>query len=246
MQTAKDILIVVLLLVLVFMTCSQESDILDMEHRVSRTEGGLVGVYGGLVSVEHRLTPLEGGLDVEYFRSCSATLWVTEQHPITFQVVRGTGIFVSDNILLTAKHMVDERTGLLGVTVVGPDGVRYTAVEILEDTDDDLALIRIEGREGPWLEIGPAPVLGDDVICVGTPFDDDDLQLIITWGRVSSEKWKKNFIYDGFVSPGCSGGPVIVDEKLVGIVEAYLRNSNASLGFATPIERLDPGLRARF
>lgn len=244
MQTVKDILIVVLLLVLVLMTCSQESDILDMQHRVSRTEGGLVGVYGGLVSVEHRLTPLEGGSDATWFRSCSATLWVTEQ--LTFQVVRGTGVFVSDNILLTVKHMIDKRTGLSGVLVIDADGVKYTAVEVLEDIDDDLALIRIEGRVGPWLEIGPAPALGDDVVCVGTPFDDDDLQLIITWGRVSSEKWKKNFIYDGFVSPGCSGGPVIVDGKLVGIVEAYLRNSNASLGFATPVERLDPGLRARF
>lgn len=228
MRTAKDILIVILLVILLVSDSRQEDDILDTKHRVYMTERELAQLEDGLVS-------MKDGLELEHFLSCSATLWVMEG-PISV----GCGVFVSDNVLLTAKHLVEDR----GVTVVGSDGVKYTAIEILEDADDDLAVIVIEGRQGPWLEIGKSPALGDDVICIGTPIS-EQAQLIITWGRVSSEKWKNNFIYDGFVRPGCSGGPVIVDGKLVGIVEAYLPGS-ASLGFAAPIERLDPGLRARF
>lgn len=133
--------------------------------------------------------------------------------------------------------------GLSGVTVRGPDGVVYTAVEVLEDTDDDLAVVVIEGRQGPWLELGPSPSLGDLLVCIGTPFR-EQAQLIITWGRVSSENWKNLFIYDGFCWPGCSGGPIIVDGKLAGIVSGRLIQT-ASLGFAVPINRLDPDLVAR-
>lgn len=234
MRTAKDILIVILLLVLVTMTCLQEGDILGNKHRVYMAENELVVLDAKLAQLEDGLVSMKDGLELEHLLSCTATLWV--MGPITI----GCGVFVSDNVLLTAKHLVEDRD----FTVVDSDGVKYTAIEILEDADDDLAVVVIEGRQGPWLEIGKSPALGDDVICIGTPIS-EQAQLIITWGRVSSEKWKNNFIYDGFVRPGCSGGPVIVDSKLVGIVEAYLPGP-ASLGFAAPIERLDPVLCARF
>jgi len=156
---------------------------------------------------------------------------------------RGTGVFVSDNKLLTAKHVVDDRIADETVFVTGPDGVEYRAVEVLEDFNDDLALVIIEGRCGPWLDMGPSPVLGAEVICIGTPFGDEP-QLIITWARVSSENWKNKFVYDGFAWGGCSGGPAIVDGKVAGIIIARL-NSTASMGFATPLNRLDAELRIR-
>lgn len=239
MKTLKDILIVILLLVLVTMTCLQEGNILDLNRGVSLAEGGLQSLYGGLVQLKGGLDQLKGGSGLEHFRSCSASLWAIES-PIT---IRGSGVFVSDNVLLTAKHVVENRINDESVSIIGPDGVTYTAVEILEDADDDLAVVIIEGRQGPSLELGPHPSLGDIVICIGTPLR-EQAQLIITWGRVSSEKWKNTFIYDGFCWPGCSGGPIIVDGKVAGIVEARLRYT-ASLGFGTPVGRLDPDLMAR-
>ncbi len=147
---------------------------------------------------------------------------------------------MSDNILLTAKHVV---TGLSDLKITGHDGVTYTAVEVLEDVDDDLAVVIIQGRRGPSLDLGPWPGLGDDVICVGAPLNFAPQHIITTWGRVSSENWNNNFVYDGFAGPGCSGGPVIVNGKVAGVVVSRLRRT-ASLGFAVPIDRLDPSLLA--
>lgn len=276
MRTLKDILIVTLLMILVFMTCVQEGDILKLRHRVFMLEGGLIQTVqfvkdsvedinhlrGGLMqalkfiesnaksinSPQGGLGSVKGGLGLNHFRSCTAALHVTKPNaigPIILgtEVTGGTGVFMSDNVLLTAKHVVEDRINNAGVEVIGPNGVTYTVMEILEDFDDDLAIVILRDRRGPWMELGPSPSLGDEVICIGTPLISND-QLIITWGRVSSEKYLNTFIYDGFCWGGCSGGPVIVDGKLVGITESRL-NRTSSLGFAVPLNRLDPDLMAR-
>ena len=188
MHKLKDILIVVLLMILVFMTCVQEGDILRLKYRVFKIEGGLMSLYGWV----KQSRPVKDGLGLRYFLSCTATLFVTEpmRGPISFgtRVTRSTGVFVSDNILLTAKHSVADRINDAGVTIIGPNGVTHTVVEILEDLDDDLALVILRDRHGPWMELGPPPSLGDEIICIGSPLFYDS-QLIITWGRVSSEKY---------------------------------------------------------
>ncbi|MCK5600543.1 trypsin-like peptidase domain-containing protein [Candidatus Pacearchaeota archaeon] len=254
MRTLKDILIVTLLMILVFMTCTQEGDILKLRHRVFKLEGGLVQVYGWIARqvqeidvVKGGLAPADGGLGLPYFLSCTVTLVVTESigSPITIGTTRSrsTGVFVSDNVLLTTRHSVEDRINDVGVKITGPDGTTYTAVEILEDVDDDIAIIIVQDRRGPWMELGPSPSLGDGVICIGSPLR-EYTNLIISWGRVSSEKCGNSFVYDGFCWGGCSGGPVIVDGKLAGIIEAKLKDT-ASLGFAVPLNRLDPDLMAR-
>ncbi len=261
MRTLKDILIVILLLILVFMTCVQEDDILRLRHRVFKLEGGLMKMCGWIAHrlqetdvVNGGLAPEDGGLGLRYFLSCTATLVVTEliESPITFEggpIITGTrrtrssGVFVSDNVLLTARHSVEDRINNAGVEITGPNGTAYTVVEILDDLDDDLAIVILQDRRGPWMELGPHPSLGDDVICIGSPLSGYD-NLIISWGRVSREKYDNTFAYDGFCWSGCSGGPVIVDGKLAGIVESKLKNT-ASLGFAVPLNRLDPDLMAR-
>lgn len=250
MRTLKDILIVILLLVLVTMTCLQEGDVLDLKHQAFMQTGGLVSLAGGLASMNGGLLPTQGGLDLQFFRAATTTVAVQVRHagldvwgnPLSRpDTVEGTAVFVSDNVLLTAKHVVEHRIDTAAVAVICMDGRTYTAIEVLEDVDDDLALIVIEGRVGPYLRIGRQPTLGAALICIGSPLDK---QLIISWARLSREKYKNQFIYDGFCNYGCSGGPIISGGRLVGIVNARLR-SQAFLGFAAPIKRLDSDLMAR-
>jgi S1-C subfamily serine protease len=258
MHALKDILIVILLCVLVTMTCLQEGDILGMKHRIFVTEGGLRLLYGGLNRhlnqsrpINGGLAPVDGGLPyLEHLRAATASIEtdkiITGQNvfgPTSYLgTARGTAVFVSDNVLVTAKHCVENRVDDLSTKVTASDGVTYTSREVLEDSDDDLALIVIEGRAGPCLNTGTQPALGAELICIGSPLTSG--QLIISWARLSREKYENYFIYDGFCNYGCSGGPIISGGKLVGVVNARL-NTQPFLGFAAPIDRLDPDLMDR-
>jgi S1-C subfamily serine protease len=253
MRTLKDILIVTLLCVLVVLTCLQEDDILNTKGRVFQQEGGLMSLAGGLASLNGGLVPRQGGLDLHYFRAATAILDVNTRETGTngwghtwerFSETGGTAVFVSDNALLTAKHVVDDRIDDTAVTVNCTNGQTYTAIEVIEDVDDDMALIIIEGRVGPALRLGRQPALGASLVCIGNPFNGDNDKLILSWARLSCERWKNYFVYDGFCHYGCSGGPIISGGRLVGIVNARLR-TQPFLGFAAPIDRLDADLKAR-
>lgn len=241
MRALKDILMVILLCVLVALTCTQEGDVLDLKRRTAMNSGGLVSLYGGLDSGG-------GGLALPYLRSASAQIEVVGLDAWGVpNTVWGTGVFVSDNVLVTAKHVLNSRRKLSDVTIWN-DGVTYAAIEILEDSDDDLALVMIEGRTGPTLRIGPPPPLGDNLVCIGSPIDrrnQDMKYLTISWAHVSSENYTGGkFVYDGFAYGGCSGGPVISRGRLVGVVVQKLRGQ-CGQGFAVKLHRLDPELMAR-
>lgn len=232
-------------------------------------KGGLDSLKGGLDSLKGGLALPDGGLDSGLYFETGCLIevekFVTGPRIIFFgpspsfslfglnlsgadeprtKISKGSGVFVSDNMILTAKHVVEGRTGLPGMIIRDNAGQVYCVEEVIEDVDDDLALIVIAGRSGPYLELGPLPPLGADLICIGSPLI-TDRHLIITWGRVSSIKLEKHFLYNGFVWHGQSGGAIIHDGKLVGIVNARLRDCD-SLGFAARIDRLDPDLRNRF
>ncbi len=124
--------------------------------------------------------------------------------------------------------------------------VTFQSVEILEDADDDMALIVIDGTYSHYLEVGSRPRLGDHLMCIGSPFAHENRKLLVSWARVAGENWKNSsFIYDGFCWYGHSGGPVIKDGLLVGITWAKLSCGDYPLGFAIYLDRLDPELRDR-
>ena len=233
------------------------SELSQLKHRVMDLEGGLGSTEGGLDSVGDRvipvaggLAPAAGGLSLHDLRARAAMVNVKRRvwkGPISsVKNSGGTGTFVSDNIILTCKHVVEKRIDDQSVTIVTESGEVFVAIQVLEDVDDDLALVLIVGRSGPVMEVGPPPNLGAELILIGAPFAvNDNRQLTIAWARVSREIYGKDFLTDGFAWHGYSGGPAITDGKIVGVLRAR-RTGTCGLGFAVPIHRLDPGLRARF
>jgi serine protease Do len=156
---------------------------------------------------------------------------------------QGSGFLVSaDGYILTNSHVVNEMDT---INVQLYDGRILLAKVLGQDKNSDLALIKVEGNDLPFLELGNSDDLevGQWVAAIGNPFG---LQATLTTGVVSA-KGRQNldivpyedFIQtDAAINSGNSGGPLVaLDGKVIGINTAIATNSSASymgIGFAIP------------
>jgi serine protease DegQ len=155
----------------------------------------------------------------------------------------GSGVIVSrDGTILTNHHVVDEARAL---EVMLADGSRAVARLIGSDPETDLAVLRIDGKGLPAIELGDSDRVrvGDVVLAVGNPFG---VGQTVTQGIVSALGRNQlgintfeNFIQtDAAINPGNSGGALVDSEgRLIGINTALYSRSGGSLGigFAIPV-----------
>lgn len=153
------------------------------------------------------------------------------------EVKQGSGFIVSpDGRILTNLHVVKGgRSGLVKLSngsFFDVDGVLATSEQ------DDLALIKVGGRNLPFLPLGDSDKLsvGEKVVAVGSPLG---LQNTVSDGIVSaireqaeSRKWIQT---TAPASPGNSGGPLMtLDGSAVGVV-TFRASAGENLNFAAPI-----------
>jgi serine protease Do len=162
------------------------------------------------------------------------------------QEARGSGfIFTKDGYILTNNHLVGKAEK---VTVTLGKDKEMDAKVIGSDPESDVAVIKIEGENLPYMELANSDALevGEWVIAIGNPFG---LSHTVTAGIVSAKGRNQleglgslafqDFIQtDAAINPGNSGGPLLnLDGKVVGINAAILGPSggNIGIGFAIPI-----------
>ena len=159
------------------------------------------------------------------------------------QLAQGSGFIISaDGYILTNNHVVGESDK---VTVTLNDGREFEAKIIGTDPDSDVAVIKIDAKNLPYLETADSDKLkvGEWVLAIGNPFG---LSHTVTAGIVSAKGRSgvgittyEDFIQtDAAINPGNSGGPLLnLDGKVVGINSAILSRSggNMGIGFAIPI-----------
>src|SRR4029078_2708852 len=82
---------------------------------------------------------------------------------------QGSGFFISaDGYAVTNNHVVEKATS---VEVSTDDGKIHTAKVIGTDPRTDLALIKVDGSNIPYVKVADAaPPIGDWVLAVGNPF----------------------------------------------------------------------------
>src|SRR5215831_16684616 len=124
----------------------------------------------------------------------------------------GSGFIISpDGYILTNAHVV---SGAKDVTVKLTDRREFTAKVVGSDPQEDIALLKIDARGLPAVQIGDPSKLkvGQWVIAVGSPFGFENS---VTAGIVSAksrslpESGYVPFIQtDVAVNPGNSGGPL--------------------------------------
>ena len=159
-----------------------------------------------------------------------------------FSTGQGSGFFISaDGFAVTNNHVVDKASN---VQVTTDDGKTYTAKVIGVDQRTDVALIKVEGENFPYVKFADkAPRIGDWVLAVGNPFG---LGGTVTAGIVSARGRDIGAgPYDDFiqiaapVNKGNSGGPTFdVDGGVIGVNTAIFSPSGGSVGiaFAIPAE----------
>ncbi len=156
--------------------------------------------------------------------------------------VQGSGFIISsDGYILTNNHMVEKAKK---VEIELADERKFTAEVKGADPESDVALIKIDAKDLPYLELADSDTLevGEWVLAIGNPFG---LSRTVTAGIVSAKGRSgvglttyEDFIQtDAAINFGNSGGPLInLDGKVVGINTAILGASgNIGIGFAIPI-----------
>jgi len=158
-------------------------------------------------------------------------------------VGQGSGFIVTpDGTIMTNNHVVEDASR---ITVFLQDGRELEAETVGTDPATDVAIIKIDDSDLPYLKLGDSDQLevGDWVLAFGNPFG---LSHTLTAGIVSAKGRSgmglsdyENFIQtDAAINPGNSGGPLVnLDGRVVGMNTAIFSRSGGSMGigFAIPI-----------
>ena len=152
---------------------------------------------------------------------------------------RGSGFIIDPSGIAVTNNHVVTGSALLKVWVGGNKDKVYNARVLGASECSDLAVIKIDGSDFPYLEWHTgAPKVGLEVYAAGYPLGDPEFTL--TKGIVSKEKANGNtnwasvgsvIEHDARINPGNSGGPLVdKDGKIVGI--NYAGNSSNQQYFA--------------
>jgi len=170
----------------------------------------------------------------------------------------GSGFLVSpDGYVVTNNHLIQgvNGTGTVdSVTVILQDRKEYPARIIGRDSASDLALLKIEGSNFPYVNWGDSTKarVGDWIVAIGNPYG---LGGTVTAGIISAlhrgitgaGAYDRYIQTDASINMGNSGGPMFdMAGNVIGINSALISPTGASvgIGLAIPAEAAKPVIEA--
>lgn len=140
---------------------------------------------------------------------------------------QGSGVFIADDLILTAGHIVD---GAGEIRIVKSDGTICKAIDWYLETDADIGFIKVKTKaKEKKLKFDDA-ILGEDVWAYGNPYG---IFPVLTKGIISAVLMpddyggtKRMVIIDAAINPGNSGCPIFDSGgNILGICSWGYRNS---------------------
>jgi len=153
----------------------------------------------------------------------------------------GSGFFISaDGYILTNNHVVKDAVKVKVLTI---DKDEFTAKIIGTEPKTDLALLKINVKNAPYVDLGDSSAVevGEWVLAIGNPFGQVSTVtagIISAKGRQLGLAQYEDFLQtDAAINMGNSGGPLInIKGEAIGINSTILTPSsgNIGIGFAIP------------
>jgi len=169
----------------------------------------------------------------------------------------GSGFLISsDGYLLTNQHVVGDN-GVITVTTT--DGKKFEAKRIGLDKAYDVALLKIDGENFPFIPLGNSEdiIIGEWAIALGNPFGLFDISAkpTVTVGVISAvnmdfrgafqgRSYQSMIQTDASINGGNSGGPLVNSYGQVIGINTFIYTGDArsqgsvGIGFAMPINRV--------
>lgn len=173
----------------------------------------------------------------------------------------GSGFIISpDGYILTNHHVAGNATKIV---VTMTNGEKYDAEIIGSDMASDVALLKINAKNLPYLTLGNSDnvIVGEWAIAFGNPFGlfDKNAKPTVTVGVISNtnvsfvqEDQPQNRIYknmiqtDAAISSGNSGGPLVnalgevigINTVIFSTAQNRAGAGSIGIGFAIPINRV--------
>jgi len=179
-------------------------------------------------------------------------MYPRELHPMKSS---GSGVVISpDGYVITNYHVI-KNADKVTVTLSGGDD--YNAEIIGTDETSDLALLKLDGADFPYAELGDSDdlLIGEWVIALGNPFQLFSISNkptasvgIISATHMDFGKQRSGRVYqdmiqtDAAINPGNSGGPLVnALGEVIGINTFIFTGSDyeqgsVGIGFAIPIK----------
>lgn len=153
----------------------------------------------------------------------------------------GSGVIISPDGYIATNYHVVENAAKLQVTL--NDNRRYTPKIVGVDPNTDLALLKIDENDLPYVQFGSSDNLqiGEWVLAIGNPFE---LTSTVTAGIVSAKARNLSLLHrpegvesfiqtDAVVNPGNSGGALVnLKGELIGINTAIATPTGTYAGYS--------------
>ncbi len=164
------------------------------------------------------------------------------------EVGGGSGFLISaDGYLVTNAHVVSDEDA--DYTALLNDGSKLEARVVATDAVLDVALLKIEGSDLPYLEFGDSSAVksGQSVIAIGNALGEFRntvsvgvvsglaRTIVATDNRGGTEELSDIIQTDAAINPGNSGGPLLdLSGNVIGVNVAASLGSAENIGFALP------------